>query len=63
MTNEQKSRRVVDGFKLPSDGAITEGERVWIEFLRIICNDQVPPPDSRVVVELRRLLRMRACVS
>ncbi|WP_431297866.1 hypothetical protein [Tabrizicola sp. BL-A-41-H6] len=56
MRNDQKARRVVDGFKLPSDAAITENERAWIEFLRIICNDRVPAPGSDMVVELRRLL-------
>ena len=49
-------QRTVDGFKLPWDGAITENERVWIEFLRIICNDAVPVPDSRMVVGLRKLM-------
>jgi len=56
MSGEPKVKRVVDGFKLPPDGTITDNERVWIEFLRIICNDHVPPPDSRMVVGLRELL-------
>jgi hypothetical protein len=56
MITGPKSRRVVDGFKLPSDAPPTENERTWIEFLRIICNDEVPAPDSRVVVGLRVLL-------
>jgi hypothetical protein len=51
-----KARRVVDGFMLPSDAPPTENERVWIEFLRIICNDEVPAPDSQMVVGLRRLM-------
>jgi hypothetical protein len=56
MSTGHSARRVVDGFKLPSDGALTANERVWIEFLRIICNDQVPAPDSDMVVGLRRLM-------
>jgi homogentisate 1,2-dioxygenase len=39
MRSEEIAKRVVDGFKLPSDAPMTENERVWIEFLRIICND------------------------
>ena len=56
MITGKTARRVVEGFKLPSDAPPTENERVWIEFLRIICNDQVPAPDSEMVVELRVLL-------
>jgi hypothetical protein len=50
------ARRVVEGFKLPSDAPPTENERIWIEFLRIIYNDEVPAPDSKMVVGLRVLL-------
>ena len=56
MSSGPNARRVVDGFKLPYDGPLTANERVWVEFLRIICNDQVPAPDSRMVVGLRRLM-------
>ncbi len=56
MNTGPKAHLIVDGFKLPSDAAISENERGWIEFLRIICNDQVPAPDSRMVVGLRELL-------
>ena len=56
MKGEQTADRVVEGFKLPSDAPIAESERVWIEFLRIICNDEVPAPDSDMVVGLRRLM-------
>lgn len=51
-----KARRVVEGFKLPSDAPPTDNERIWIEFLRIICNDEVLAPDSEMVVGLRVLL-------
>ena len=56
MITGKTARRVVEGFKLPSDAPPTENERVWIEVLRIICNDRVPAPDSEMVVGLRRLL-------
>lgn len=56
MSSNEEAKRTVEGFKLPSDTQITENERVWIEFLRIICNDRVPPPDSQMVVGLRELL-------
>lgn len=56
MITGQNARRVVDGFKPPSDAPPTENERVWIEFLRIICNIKVPAPDNEMVVGLRVLL-------
>ena len=56
MSSGAHVRSAIDGFKLPSDGALTANEQVWIEFLRIICNDEVPAPDSGMVVKLRRLL-------
>ena len=59
MITESKARRVVEGFKLPSDAPPTENERIWIEFLRIICNDEVPAPDCEMVVGLRELLGAR----
>lgn len=36
MSIERTAERVVNGFKLPSDGQITENEQTWVEFLRII---------------------------
>lgn len=56
MRSGPNAQRTVDGFKLPWDGAMTETERTWVEFLRIICNDEVPFPDSDMVVGLRKLL-------
>lgn len=56
MITEQKVQRAVKDFKLPSDTAVSENELIWIEFLRIICIDQVPPPDSRMVVGLRKIM-------
>ena len=56
MSIGQNAQRVVEGFRLPSDTPPTENERIWFEFLRIICNDEVPAPDSKMVVGLRVLL-------
>jgi len=56
MRSGPNAQRTVHGFKLPWDGAITENERIWVEFLRIISNDAVPVPDSEMVVRLRKLL-------
>lgn len=56
MNTGQNARRVVDGFKLPSSAPPSETELAWVEFLRIISNDEVPAPDSEIVVGLRELL-------
>ncbi|MFN5997325.1 MAG: hypothetical protein ACK47C_10245 [Paracoccaceae bacterium] len=56
MRPEPNAQRTVDGFKLPADGAMTENERTWVEFLRIISNDAVPALDSEMVVGLRKLM-------
>lgn len=56
MRSGPNAQRTVDGFKLPWDGSMTENERAWVEFLRIICNDAVPVPDSDMVVGLRKLM-------
>lgn len=51
-----KDTRVINGMRLPWDGAITDNERAWIEFLRIICNNEVPAPSSSAVTSLRELI-------
>lgn len=56
MNTGRNAWRVVGGFKLPSSAPPSETELTWVEFLRIICSDQVPAPDSRMVVGLRMLL-------
>jgi hypothetical protein len=43
----------VAGFKLPSDGTLTENERLWIEMLRLLFNDRVPVPTLPLVQALR----------
>ena len=52
----KKERKIVNDTRLPWDGEITENERAWIEFLRIICNDEVPAPASEPITALRELL-------
>ena len=54
-------RRVVGGCKLPSAAPITDDERVWIEFLRIIYDDAVPAPTFDQVVLLRQMGRRTLC--
>lgn len=50
-------KRVVEGFKLPSNGPITHDEMAWIEFLRIVYHDAVPAPTFDQVVLLRQMNR------
>ena len=42
--NKNGDRRVVAGFKLPSNAPITENERAWIDMLRSIVGDADPAP-------------------
>lgn len=35
---------------------LTENEAAWVEFLRLICNDKVPPPKLASVQGLRLIL-------
>lgn len=51
----REDRRVVAGCKLPSVGLVTDTERAWVEFLRIIYNDAVPAPSFDQIVLLRRV--------
>lgn len=41
-------RRVFDGLRLPDDGPINQNERLWIEFLRLVFYDEVPPPQIKI---------------
>ena len=52
-------RRVVEGFKLPSTGPITENEFAWIEMLRLVIGDDDPPPASGAALAFRRALSER----
>jgi hypothetical protein len=50
-------KRVVAGCKLPTAGPVTDNERAWVEFLRIIYDCAVPAPSFDQIVLLRRLER------
>ena len=56
---KKHDRRVVEGFKLPSTGPITENEFAWVEMLRLIVGDDDPPPTSSSALALRRALSER----
>ena len=43
------------GFKLPSDQPISENERAWIDFLRLVSCDSDPALTLRCVRALRQL--------
>ena len=55
MTEAKCDRRGVEGFRLPLVGPPTENELSWIEFLRIIFDDQVPPPHMKIAQTLKAL--------
>ena len=46
----------VTGFRLPSNRPISQNERAWIEFLRLVSSDSDPAPKLRLVQAMRRLL-------
>jgi hypothetical protein len=50
-------KRVVEGYKLPSDSPLTGHELAWIEFLRINYDDVLPAPNFDQVVMLRQMDR------
>ncbi len=47
--------KIAGGFKLPPDGALTENELAWVEFLRIASNNGDPRPTLATIQALRRL--------
>jgi hypothetical protein len=49
-------RRVVDGVRLPDDGRLTENEKAWIEFIRLLSQGSDPMPTLRSVQALRQVL-------
>ena len=55
MKRHESACRVVEGFKLPPEGALTENERAWVEFLRIASNNGDPRPTLATIQALRRL--------
>lgn len=50
------ARKIFAGFVAPQDGPLTAAERSWVELLRVICYDPVPPPSLPVVQALREAL-------
>ncbi len=50
------TRKALEGFVAPQDGPLTEAERGWVELLRVICFDRVPPPSLEPVQALRDAL-------
>ena len=50
-------RRVVEGFKLPSNAPLTVNERAWIDMLRMIVGDADPKPTLSAVQALTAALR------
>ncbi len=55
MSEAKHDRRVVEGFRLPLVGSPTENELSWIEFLRIIFDDHVPPPHLKIAQTLNAM--------
>jgi hypothetical protein len=47
---------IVEGFSLPAEHPLTEHEAAWIDALRSLTGDRVPPPTLRAVQGLRGLL-------
>ena len=52
-------RRVVEGFKLPSTGPITENEFAWVEMLRLVVGDDDPPPTSEAICTFQKAFTRR----
>ena len=50
------STKVVAGCKLPSTAPPSDTELAWIEFLRLICDDDVPGPTLPLMQGLRLLI-------
>ena len=44
------------GFRLPSDQPISDNERAWIDFLRLVSCDSDPAPTLRIVQAMRLML-------
>lgn len=55
----REDRQVFEGFKLPSTAALTENERAWVDFLRMIVGDRDPAPTLAGVQALREALEPR----
>ena len=55
MSGADAANVVVTDFKLPSDRPISQNERAWIDFLRLVSHDCDPAPTLRHVQAIRRL--------
>lgn len=44
------------GFRLPSDQPISQNEKAWIDFLRLVSSDSDPVLALRCVQTMRRLI-------
>jgi hypothetical protein len=51
-----RDTRVINGIRLPDDSRLTENERAWIEFIRLLSNGSDPVPTLRSVQALRQVL-------
>lgn len=51
-----RGRNVVEGFRLPATGEMTEHEAAWMGFIRAIAGDNDPAPPLVAVQALRRAL-------
>jgi hypothetical protein len=56
MSRPDDDRRVVEGFRLPSQQPISKNELDWIEFLRLVSRDTDPPIMLARIQALRALL-------
>ena len=55
----KNDRRVVEGFKLPSTGPITDNEFAWVEMLRLVVGDDDPPPTSEALSTFQQAFTRR----
>lgn len=55
----ETDRKVIEGFKLPSDAPLTLNERAWIDMLRMVVGDADPKPTLPAVQALTASLRSR----
>ncbi|MBI1216929.1 MAG: hypothetical protein GC186_00135 [Rhodobacteraceae bacterium] len=48
--------KVIEGCRLPSDRPLTENERAWVGFIRLVTCEGDPPPTLARVQALRVML-------
>ena len=49
-------KRVIDGVRLPDDSSLTENERAWVEFIRLLSGGSDPAPIVAGIDVLRQAL-------